>query len=143
MKATFCFTTPVDIEHPVNYTKSGLEVILRKTPNDNPGSTFALFNKKHIYATEEELREDSHKWETTLRSEHTFNKDTLKDPCFDVTYHGREGGLPVEVDDLPDLPYVLIVSLQAVDTPELYNSIRQRYQTLQPIQIRQQIQLKL
>lgn len=143
LKATFCFTTPVDVEHPVNYTKSGLEVILRKTPNDSPGSTFALFNKKHIYATEEELREDSHKWETTLRSEHTFNKDTLKDPCFDVTYHGREGGLPVEVGDLPDLPYVLIVSLQAVDTPELYNSIRQRYQTLQPIQIRQQIQLKL
>ncbi|MDQ7855534.1 S8 family peptidase [Klebsiella michiganensis] len=142
LKATFCFATPVDVEHPVNYTKSGLVVTLRKTPNDDEGATFPLFNRKNIYATEEELREDSHRWETTLRSEHTFNKDILKDPCFDVVYHGRDCGLPVEVDELPELPYVLIVSLKAMDTPELYNNIRQRYQTLQPIQIRQQIRIQ-
>ncbi|KFK93356.1 MULTISPECIES: S8 family peptidase [unclassified Serratia (in: enterobacteria)] len=142
LKATFCFATPVDVEHPVNYTKSGLMVTLRKNPQDDEGETYPLFNRKNIYATEEELREDSHRWETTLRSEHTFNKDILKDPCFDVVYHGRDCGLPVEVDDLPDLPYVLIVSLKAKDTPELYNNIRQRYQTLQPIQIRQQIRLQ-
>ncbi|ENN6804355.1 S8 family peptidase [Enterobacter ludwigii] len=142
LKATFCFTTPVDVEHPVNYTKSGLVVTMRKTPKDKIGATFPLFNSKNIYATEEELREDSHRWETTLRSEHTFNKDTLKDPCFDVIYYGRDCGMPVEVEDLPELAYVLIVSLKAKDTPELYNNIRQRYQTLQPIQIKQQIRLR-
>ncbi|CAI1931029.1 S8 family peptidase [Serratia fonticola] len=142
LKATFCFTTPVDIEHPVNYTKSGLVVTMRKTPKDKIGATFPLFNSKNIYATEEELREDSHRWETTLRSEHTFNKDTLKDPCFDVIYYGRDCGMPADVEDLPNLSYVLIVSLKAKDTPELYNNIRQRYQTLQPIQVKQQIRLQ-
>lgn len=115
---------------------------MRKTPKDKIGVTFPLFNSKNIYATEEELREDSHRWETTLRSEHTFNKDTLKDPCFDVIYYGRDCGMPVEVEDLPELAYVLIISLKAKDTPELYNNIRQRYQTLQPIQIKQQIRLR-
>ncbi|WP_387467294.1 S8 family peptidase [Photorhabdus sp. RM323S] len=142
LKATFCFTTPVDVEHPVNYTKSGLVVTMRKTPKDKIGATFPLFNSKNIYATEEELREDSHRWETTLRSEHTFNKGTLKDPCFDVIYYGRDCGMKVEIEDLPNLSYVLIVSLKAKDTPELYNNIRQRYQTLQPIQIQQQIRLQ-
>ncbi|OAE10006.1 S8 family peptidase [Pantoea sp. OXWO6B1] len=142
LKATFCFTTPVDVAHPVNYTKSGLVVTMRKTPKDKIGATFPLFNSKHIYASEEELREDSHKWETTLRSEHTFNKDTLKDPCFDVIYYGRDNGMPAEIDELPNLAYVLIVSLKAKDTPELYNNIRQRYQTLQAIQIKQQIRLQ-
>ncbi|WP_213673165.1 hypothetical protein [Serratia marcescens] len=117
-------------------------VTLRKNPSDAEGETYPLFNRKNIYATEEELREDSHRWETTLRSEHTFNKGILKDPCFDVVYHGRDCGLPVEADELPALPYVLIVSLKAKDTPDLYNNIRQRYQTLQPIQIKQQIRLQ-
>lgn len=142
LKATFCFTTPVDVEHPVNYTKSGLVVTMRKTPRDKIGATFPLFNSKNIYETEEELREDSHRWETTLRSEHNFNKDTLKDPCFDVIYYGRDCGMPVEISDLPNLSYVLVVSLKAKDTPDLYNNIRQRYQTLQPIQIKQQIRLR-
>ncbi|GAB7197775.1 S8 family peptidase [Dickeya oryzae] len=143
LKATFCFATPVDIEHPVNYTRSGLVVTMRKNPKDNEGLTFPLFNSKNIYATESELRDDAHRWETTLRSEHTFNKGILKDPCFDVIYYGRDCGLPVEIDDLPDLAYVLIVSLKAFNTPELYNNIRQRYQTLQPIQIKQHIRIQL
>ncbi|RNA75871.1 S8 family peptidase [[Curtobacterium] plantarum] len=142
LKATFCFTTPVDVAHPLNYTKSGLVVTMRKTPKDKIGATFPLFNSSNIYASEDELREDGHKWETTLRSEHTFNKDTLKDPCFDVIYFGRENGMAVEIEDLPKLAYVLIVTLKAKDTPDLYNNIRQRYQTLQPIQIKQQIRLQ-
>lgn len=141
LKATFCFTTPVDAEHPINYTRSGLVVTFRKNQN-NQGGTFPLFNLKSIYADEQEQRGDAHKWETTLHSEKTFKKDTINDPCFDVIYYGREGGMPTAVEDLPNLPYVLIVTLKAHDTPELYNNIRQRYQTLQPIQIQQQIRLQ-
>lgn len=74
--------------------------------------------------------------------QHTFNKDTLKDPCFDVIYYGRDCGMPVEVEELQNLAYVLIVLLKAKETPELYNNIRQRYQTLQPIQIKQQIRIQ-
>ncbi|WP_439828377.1 S8 family peptidase [Aeromonas enteropelogenes] len=142
LKATFCFTTPVDAEHPLNYTRSGLVVTLRKKHSER-GNTFTFFNSKSIYSGEQEQREDAHKWETTLHKEHTFRRDTLDEPCFDIIYYGREGGMPVEVADLPDLPYVLIVSLKAKDTPDLYNNIRQRYQTLQPIQIKQDIRIQV
>lgn len=141
IKATFCFTTPVDAEHPLNYTKSGLVVTFRKK-HSGQGDTVSFFNSKSIYSGEQEQREDAHKWETTLHKEQTFRRDTLDDPCFDVIYYGRDGGTPVELADLPDLPYVLILSLKADDTPELYNNIRQRYQTLQPIQIKQDIRIQ-
>ncbi|EOJ9613651.1 MULTISPECIES: S8 family peptidase [Serratia] len=142
LRATFCFSTPVDAEHPLNYTRSGLEVIMRKGTADGTGMTFPLFNLKNVYADEGEQRSDAHKWETTLRSEHTFKKDELTSPCFDVIYYGRDCGMPVETDDLEDLPYVLIVSLSAEEMPDLYNEIRQKYQTLQPIQVQQQIILR-
>lgn len=141
LKATFCFTTPVDAEHPLNYTRSGLVVTFRKSHSPQ-GDTVAFFNSKSIYSGEQEQREDAHKWETTLHKEHTFRRDTLENPCFDIIYYGRECGMPVDLIDLPDLPYVLIVSLKAEDTPELYNNIRQRYQTLQPIQIKQEIRIQ-
>jgi hypothetical protein len=35
--------------------------------------------------------------------QHTFNKDTLKDPCFDVINYGRDCGMPVEVEELQTL----------------------------------------
>ena len=142
LRATFCFSSPVDAEHPLNYTRSGLEVTMRKGISDSDGLTFPLFNLKNVYADESEQRIDAHKWETTLRSEHTFKEGELTNPCFDITYYGRDCGMPVDVDELDELPYVLIVTLCAEEMPDLYNLIRQKYQTLQPIQVQQQIILR-
>ncbi|PHM50750.1 S8 family peptidase [Xenorhabdus miraniensis] len=140
LRATFCFSSPVDAEHPLNYTRSGLEITMRKGISDTKkGLTFPLFNLKNIYADENEQRNDGHKWETTLRSEHTFKQDELTTPCFDIIYHGRDCGMPIDVSELDDLPYVLIVTLSAGEMPDLYNNIRQKYQTLQPIQVQQQV----
>lgn len=142
LRATFCFSSPVDAEHPLNYTRSGLEVTMRKSTADGAGLTFPLFNLKNVYADESEQRIDAHKWETTLRSEHRFKPDELTAPCFDIIYYGRDCGMPVDLEDLDELPYVLIVTLSAEEMPNLYNLIRQKYQTLQPIQVQQQIILR-
>ncbi|GKX63078.1 hypothetical protein SOASR032_16470 [Pragia fontium] len=142
LRATFCFSSPVDAEHPLNYTRSGLEVTMRKGISDKSGLTFPLFNLKNVYADESEQRNDAHKWETTLRSEHKFKPDELTNPCFDIIYYGRDCGMPIDVSELNELPYVLIVTLSAEEMPDLYNLIRQKYQTLQPIQVHQQIMLR-
>ena len=139
IKATFCFSSHVDAEHPVNYTRSGLEIIMRKGKD----STFPLFNAKHIYSSESEQRKDGHKWETTLKSEHKFSADKITNPCFDIIYYGREGGMPVDKDNLTELPYVLILTISAEEEPELYNIIRQKYRTLEPIQVKQEVMLRV
>ena len=141
IKATFCFTSNIDIEHPVNSTRSGLEVIMRK--NTLPKArTFSLFNIKNIYGDENEKRYQGHKWETTLRAEHTF-KETFDftEPCFDIKYHTRDCGMPTRDKNLENLEYVLIVTLSIENMPDLYNLIRQKYQTLQPIEIQQQVMI--
>lgn len=142
IKATFCFTSPVDVEHPVNATRSGLEVIMRKNLS-NKNTTHPFFNLKSIYADENEKRSDGHKWETTLHSKRTFRKTTdIADPCFDIIYYVRDCGMPIGSNQkLENLNYVLIVSLSIKNMPELYNLIRQKYQTLQPIEIQQQVLL--
>lgn len=142
LRATFCFSSPVDAEHPLNYTRSGLEVTMRKGISDTEGLTFPLFNLKNVYADENEQRIDAHKWETTLRSEHKFKPDELTNPCFDIIYYGRDCGMPIDVDELEELPYVLVVTLSAEEMLDLYNLIRQKYQTLQPIKVQQQIILR-
>ncbi|MCU6528210.1 hypothetical protein NLK74_14250, partial [Escherichia coli] len=62
--------------------------------------------------------------------------------CFDIIYYGRDCGMPIDVDELEELPYVLVVTLSAEEMPDLYNLIRQKYQTLQPIQVQQKIMLR-
>ena len=43
---------------------------------------------------------------------------------------------------LPPLPYAMIVTVSAEDTPGVYNNIRQRYQRLQPVEVRQEVQIR-
>lgn len=145
IKATFCFSSAVDAEHPLNYTRNGLVVTFRKNMLDKNGKkgTVPFFNLKGIYSTEQELREDSHKWETTLHKTKSFRKNTLSNPCFDVIYYARDSGKSINNKLLEPLPYVLVVSIKAEHTPDLYNNIVQRYQTLLPIKIKQQVRINV
>jgi hypothetical protein len=139
LKATFCFTSSVDVEHPINLTRSGLEITMRKNELSK-NNTYPLFNNKNIYADENEKRSDGHKWETTLRAEHTFTKTlNITNPCFDIVYHERDRGIACKNQE--KLEYVLVVTLSIENMPELYNLIRQKYQTLQPIEIQQQVRI--
>ncbi|WP_440963191.1 hypothetical protein ACL58G_22125 [Massilia sp. GER05] len=70
------------------------------------------------------------------------NVDTLDDPLFDITYGAREDGQSVDNETLPPLPYAMVVTISAEDTPGVYNNIRQRYQTLQPVEVRQEVRIQ-
>ena len=65
----------------------------------------------------------------------------LTEPCFDIRYHARDCGMPTSDKNLENLEYVLIVTLSIENMPDLYNLIRQKYQTLQPIEIQQQVMI--
>jgi hypothetical protein len=139
LTATFCYASKFDPEHPVNYTRSGIEVTFRK---NSDGETTSFFTNKNLYPTEQDLRRDGHKWETSLHHSRKFRKTSLDHPSFDVVYRAREGGKGVPLTDLEPLPYALIVTLKANNTPDLYNNILQRYPILQPVQVRGEAQIR-
>jgi hypothetical protein len=139
IKATLGFVAKTDPAHPINYTKSGLNIIFR--PKGNQKETIAFFNQDH-YDTEQELRQDAQKWETCMSRTRNFRKETLSDPVFDIEYLTRDEGRAISVDDVAPLPYVLIVTLSVKNTAGVYNNILQRYQTLQPIKLRTEIQIR-
>lgn len=145
IKATFCFSAQIDAEHPVNYTRNGLEVYFR--PNkDNMNESGSLqksstfFSSSSLYKTEQELRDDCHKWETCLHKQKNFNPGTLFDPSFDIKFHAREEGHNPSFSN-SKLPYALIVTVRAPNFPDLYNQIVRRYRVLQ--QLRPQVQVPI
>lgn len=101
-----------------------------------------FFSAAKIYTPELQARTAEHKWETTLKHEQRFQPGTLDDPLFDITYGAREEGQSVDNSALPPLPYAMVITVSVKNTPGIYNNIRQRYQTLQPLRLRQEIQLK-
>lgn len=143
LKATFCFSSSVDPEHPVNYTKNGLIATFRPKGLVEPKNTKSFFSLKNLYTTEQDSRADAHKWETTLHHEQVYRKSTLDNPCFDIVYQSRDGGKPTEKEHSEPLQYTLIVTLTVNNTPEVYNAIVQKYQTLSPISLRQNVQIKI
>lgn len=140
LRATLCFASHTDPEHAVNYTRAGLTVLLR--PKKAKTETMTFFSSSKMYTSELEARTDDQKWETTLKHEHRFNVDTLDDPIFDITYGAREDGQSVDNKSLPPLPYAMVVTVSAQDTPGVYNNIRQRYQTLQPVEVREEVRIQ-
>lgn len=102
----------------------------------------AFFSAAKMYTSELDARRDEQKWETTLKHEKRFNAGTLHDPLFDITYGAREEGQSVDNKTLPPLRYAMVVTVAVENTPGIYNNVRQRYQTLQPVEIRQEVRLK-
>ncbi|WP_312488425.1 S8 family peptidase [Massilia timonae] len=140
LRATLCFASQTDPEHAVNYTRAGLTVVLR--PKGRQKKTMPFFSAGKMYTTELQARMHEQKWETTLKHEHRFNIGTLDDPLFDITYGAREEGQSVNNKDLPPLPYAMVVTVSVENTQGVYNNIRQRYQTLQPLRVRQEIGIR-
>ena len=60
-----------------------------------------------------------------------------------MIYYARDSGKSINNKLLEPLPYVLVVSIKAEHTPDLYNNIVQRYQTLLPIKIKQQVRINV
>jgi hypothetical protein len=146
LKATFCITSMTDPEHPLHYTRGGLEVTFRanedkrKEEDNKHADTKSFFSNSNLYKTEEELRSDAYKWETSISKSQRFKKTTLSNPIFDVSYQNRERGGESE-SYLTPLQYSLIVSIRAEGDVDLYNKVLQQNQTLQPVTVTNRIQI--
>lgn len=135
LTATFCFACETDPHDPSNYTRGGLDLTFRphaeKFEEGASHPKSCSFFRRTDYDTEKELRQDAHKWETTLHRRQRFNSATLKDPVFDVHYQVRESGHPTAGDKIH---YAMIITVSAPRVRNLYDRIVQRYQTqLEPI----------
>ncbi|HIF9214626.1 TPA: S8 family peptidase [Photobacterium damselae] len=146
LKATFCINSQTDPEHPLHYTRGGLDIVFRSNDSkfknedsEHPNPT-SFFTCGSLYPDEHELREDAHKWETCISRQQRFKKTTLVNPMFDVRYQGREqGGSPSSA--LEPIKYSLILTVRAEGDNNLYNSVLQQNQTLQSIKIRHRIRV--
>ncbi len=139
IRATFCYATRIDPNHPGNYTQSGLVITFR--PNDavfdeksehpeQPKSK--SFFKRGEYQTERELRQDALKWETVIHADQTKRGRGLKNPVFDVNYQVREEGQTVAHDRA--LKYALVITVSSKRIHDMYNRVLRRYQSqLQPL----------
>jgi hypothetical protein len=130
LAATFCFACETDPHDPGNYTRGGLDVIFRphadKFDEGAAHPKSSAFFRRTDYDTEKELRQDAHKWETTLHRRRRFNPATLKDPVFDVHFQVRESGHATTGDKIR---YAMIITVAAPKVANLYDRIVQRYQT--------------
>lgn len=131
IRATFCFACETDPHDPSNYTRSGLAVTFRpniekqdpKSVNPKP----EWFFQRKDFSSEQELRDDAHKWETTLHKSRSKRSSSLKDPVFDIHYNARESGAPTS--RAPKLRYALVITVSSSNIPDLYNKIIRRYPT--------------
>jgi len=133
IKATFTFMADVDPQDALNYTRSGLEVRMRPdtkhelTDGSSTHDSKTWFQAKDYYQSEAGQRSDAHKWETTVTKSSRFRGSSLRDPVFDVKYHGREQGR--DTSNMRPIPYALIITVSAKKAPTLYNDILTRYRT--------------
>jgi hypothetical protein len=152
IRATFCFATSIDPEHPGNYTRSGLEIVFRphmdrytktssdqKTPQHPKSASF--FKPNDLYPTEQKLRQDAHKWETCLHGEIRKMAKSLKRPVFDVHYNARIAGH--NDSDAGNIPYALILTISSSKPQNLYDRIVRNHRAiLEPIKPVIQIPLR-
>lgn len=135
VKATFCFYCDVDPEDALNYTRAGLDVQFRPnslvipppyqkngkiiTPTVPASDTF--FSAKDVYATENMLRADAQKWETTLSRSKNKRASSLNQPVFDASLIYREHG---HVSRRPaNMKVALVVTLRNKGAVDLYDRV--------------------
>ena len=130
IKATICFATGTDPEHPLTYTRSGLLIYFRKDRFDIPAGRTnpksSGFFKTGLGMSEQLIRSDAHQWETVRRETKRMQGNKLSpNPCFDIHYNPRSGGHDTDGDDVP---YAMVVTVDAPAEPELFEKIFKRYQ---------------
>jgi hypothetical protein len=147
IKATLCYATKVDPNHPSNYTRSGLipvfrpdkDVYVEDEENDTISQhpkTKAFFAKaQKAFQTEEELRRDAWKWENCLHGECNFRPTSLNGPVFDIHYNARQEGRNARSSH--EIEYVLVITVSAPKVADFYNQVVREYATvleaLQPV----------
>jgi len=129
--ATICIATNTDPHEPVNYTRSGLDIVFRphskqRKPKAIHADSKPFFSSEKSYVSESEMRSGI-KWETTMSAYHGFKPSSLDDPVFDIHYNARIEGRPTVT--AKSIPYALVVMVRSNQMPDLYDRILQRYRT--------------
>lgn len=137
LTATFSFACGTDPQDSASYTRAGLEVTFRpdkdKVKEGKTSPTTKSFFEKKKFATEEERRSDSGKWETVLHDAKRMRGSTLNNATFDIHYNAREKG--GKAGKAEKIKYALIITVEAPKHPDLYADILKAYaDTLIPIQ---------
>jgi len=138
LSATLVVVSPVDPQDSVSYTRAGASVIFRPDTVTDPGvnekgrpkppPSKSFFTSAKVFATEQELREDAHKWDTVMRARASFRATTLQRPVFDVEHQSRSNGGPAARGT--NVPYVLIVSIRESGNSDLHASVLESHPTL-------------
>jgi len=138
LRATFCYATETDPKDPINYTRSGLEIIFRPHSLQRSRTSQLHADSKSFFQASErgllesELRADAFKWETTLKKAKVFRPSSLNGPVFDIHYNARLGGAPAP--SAYQIRYALVLTVRAKAMPNIYDRIVTKYRTqLQPL----------
>ena len=123
IKATCCFSTPVDPQDTSMYTKAGVEISWKPKKGGKPESFFQQVK----IATESELRRDAAKWETVLNAEKNKIGSKLESPAFELHYMAREGGGGISGSKAPTIKYAFVVTLEAPKHKEIFSDIIEAY----------------
>lgn len=141
--ATICIATETDPQHPLTYTRSGLQIFFRKDRFDvAPGKTnpkSSGFFKSGLGMPERLIRTDAHQWETVRHHSQRMRGKDLKNPCFDIHFNPREDG---HDSSGTKIPYAMIVSVHAPKVPDIFDQIFRRYR-FQLAEMRPQIELPI
>ncbi len=131
MSATFVVASTVEPEDAVSYTQVGAQILFRPNTTYDPGltdrgrpklhATASFFGSGDHFQTEQELRDDAHRWEAVKRQTRKFNPGTLASPVFDIQHHARLHGGAGKRD--ASVPYALIVTIREKDNDQLYDDI--------------------
>ena len=135
IKATICYATPTDPQDPGNYTQSGLEIVFRphdskrKNPDQENSDSKSFFSSSKLYKDleEDDKRHDSHRWETTTSASLLMLGKSLRNPEFNVHYIARTGGNKFK--EAQEIPYALVVEVNAPREVNLYNQVFSRFRT--------------
>jgi hypothetical protein len=131
--ATCCFATEIDSAHAGSYTRSGLEICFRPNetviePNAMHPKTATFFSQSKLYETEDLLRTDAHKWETSLHGSIRKRASSLQRPVFDIHYLARDEG---HADHhTQKIKYALVITVEAPRHPDLYDLVVRKYRNI-------------
>ncbi len=135
IKATLCFTTLVDPQDPVNYTRSGLEVVFRphserrSKPKQIYADSESFFKSSILHGSldDSERRKDAHKWETVRSASLSKYGNNLLNPEFNVHYIPRDGGNSTKYAN--PIPYSMVVEVRAPRETSLYSEVVNRFRS--------------
>ena len=153
--ATFCYLCQTDPHTPGDYTRAGLGITFRPHQRRLPKPSPPKYRidpdfpeSKPFFEgvgrnTEQALRHDSFKWDTTRHARHRFRATSLDRPVFDIHYQAREPGSRLSPSSAIKLPYALVVTVTASKHPDLYDRVVAHYPTLAAIRPRTHLPLPI